>query len=136
MRARSSYIIVYGVVLLLFIILTTLYRKRPEAVPVFVLSANVVLMAVSTLVFIYLRVLLSKLDHKSLEKPIASITLQFILYIACFMFNDLVQILRMTTSFLTCEAVPTLVVELLFIIAYTAPVLYILHANYATLKQE
>ena len=42
----------------------------------------------------------------------------------------------MTTSFLICDAVKTLVVELLFVIAYTAPVLYILYANYATLKQE
>ena len=52
MRARASYIVVYGTVLLLFIVLAILSRKRPEAVPIVVLSVNVVLMVVSTLVFI------------------------------------------------------------------------------------
>ena len=78
--------------------------------------------------------ILNKLDHKSLGKPKTSITYQFVLYLISFMFDDIIQVLQLTTDILTCKVVPTLIVELFFIITFTTPVLYILYANHLTLK--
>ena len=130
----------FGITLaLLFLLLVGLVvtlLKAPNKVSLLMLSGNFVILAISGTVFIKLNTTLRSLQHKSLEKPIKSITYQFVLYLICFTFDTIVQILGSAIDALNCNIWTIFIIMFLYQILFNAPVVYILYANYQAMQMD
>ena len=124
---------------LLFLLLVGLIvtlMKAPNQITLLQLSGNFVILAVSGTVFIKLNTTLRSLQHKSLEKPIKSITYQFVLYLICFTFDTIVSILGSTIDSLNCNIWTIFLIMFLYQILFNAPIIFILYANHQAMQMD